>query len=332
MLKIRTILKLKNAQLPRWVGVVISLGVLLMLPGGLAADGGAGKVTYPKRFIAHVEPRVMGPGTLFTIRGEGFGTSGTVVSFGDQPCEVVRWTDRAIVARAPTKPGSGTVTFHAGYPVEVNALYVPCSVMEWKDNVITARTPKSLDDGKIFTVWTGDEPRVTYDASECYIEDKGDDFYYADCAPLMSEVWPIRVDFLTDLADGRIPADWEMSFESPYPVTVSAPTAIAFPQIDNVPGGPIAKMVVGEETHAGGKGFGAKPGMVVLNPDWRPDLGDAGGDPWAAEVTSWDEYSIHFVVPEACLGKQARFAAVIGGMFLQVPPDKTFQCVEPNEQ
>ncbi len=296
-------------------------------PAILLADMAPPAVSYPARFISHVTPSLLGPGALFTVRGEGFGTSGSQIEIGGAPCEVVSWTNTAVVARAPDVPVSGAVTLTSGHPIEVSALYVPCTIVSWEQGVIEARTPESLEGGKIISIYAGKDPKVRYGQDWCGIEDRGDLFFDVDCNPLAGEEFPIRIDFLTERDGlGQPKEGWEREISSPLPVTVLAAADDPMPIVEDVDGILMGQAKPGQELTVRGGGFGTEPGQVLLGWNQAPDAKEWNAAAMAAEVTSWSDDEVRFLVPDWCLGQTQKAVLRIGAM--HVPTNKSFKCIE----
>ena len=317
-----------RSTIPRSVVRTGAWLLALGFPAMILADAGPAPVEYPARFISHVTPSLLGPGSLFTVRGEGFGTSGSELAIGGAPCEVVSWTNTAVVARAPAGPASGAVTLTSGYPVEVSALQVPCTIVSWEQGVIEARTPESLDNGQTVTVDLNSGVRVHYGEDGCFTMETGDRSHVADCDLRMDAEFPVRIDFLAGRDEsGQPEAGWETELSSPRPVAVLPAAEDALPRVDAVEGLVEGEAAPGQELTLRGQGFGSAAGEVFLG--WNPAPGAPAWDPHAApaEVLSWSDQEVRFRVPEGCLGQSQE--AVLRTGALLVPSRTRFACVEP---
>ena len=296
-------------------------------PALLLADTASAPVSYPALFISHVTPAILGPGDLFTVRGEGLGTSGSQITIGGAPCEVVSWTNTAVVARAPDGPVSGAVTLTTGFPVEVWALHVPCTIVSWELGVLEARTPSSLEGGKIISIYPGKDPKVRYGDAWCGIEERGETFFDVDCNPLAGEDFPIRIDFHAPVDDlGNAKAGWKKEVSSPLPVTVLAAADDPMPVVEDVDGILMGQVKPGQELTISGSGFGSDQGQVLLGGTVAPDSADWDPEKLAAQVVGWSDDEVRFLAPDWCLGQTHEAMLRIGAML--VPTNHKFKCVE----
>jgi hypothetical protein len=303
---------------------LLSLGA----PALLLADTAAAPVSYPDLFISHVTPAVLGPGALFTVRGEGFGTSGSQITIGGVPCEVVSWTNTAVVARAPDGPVSGAVTLTTGFPVEVSVLYAPCTIVSWELGVIEARPPSSLEEGgKIISIYPSEQDaKVRYGQEWCGIEDRGDLYIDVDCNPLAGEAFPIRVDFYWTVDGlGNATAGWEREVTSPLPAVVLSGADDAMPVVEDVAGIIMGQVKPGQELTITGTGFGSEQGQVLLGGTLAPDSPDWDPAKAAAGVVAWSDDEVRFVAPDWCVGETHEGMLRIGAML--VPTNHVFTCV-----